>query len=184
MEEKENEWLPFPKKDILSTAFSYARYTKGMEKITGFGMKNSITLPSLANMYFNNVRDHNDEPIYTYNDEFMRHFVRKNVKGGLCSALNQNFKSSISDKVFNIISQELNVQGNFCEIIDKYIEFTNKHRTIIKDEYDSQFDEYRDINQERKEKYVNDKLSKLLVHEKLQKLYLIDVMTDLDATSL
>ena len=38
----------------------------GMEKLTGFGMKNSLTLPSLANKYFNSLRDENDEPIYTY----------------------------------------------------------------------------------------------------------------------
>ena len=81
-EEKENEWLPYLKNDVLSTAFSYARYSKGMEELTGFGMKNCLTLPSLANKYFNSLRDESDEPIYTYNDEFIRHFVRKSIKGG------------------------------------------------------------------------------------------------------
>ena len=52
-EKKENEWLPYLKNDVLSTAFSYARYSKGMEEITGFGMKNSLTLPVLVNKYFN-----------------------------------------------------------------------------------------------------------------------------------
>ena len=47
-EEKENEWLPYLKTDVLSTAFSYARYSKGMEELIGFGMKNSLTLPSLV----------------------------------------------------------------------------------------------------------------------------------------
>ena len=48
-ESKENEWLPYVKNDVLSTAFCYARYTMGMEQLAGFGMKNSLTLPSLAN---------------------------------------------------------------------------------------------------------------------------------------
>ena len=48
-EEQENEWLPYVKNGVLSTAFCYARYTMGMDKINGFGMKNSLTLPSLAN---------------------------------------------------------------------------------------------------------------------------------------
>ena len=48
-EAKENEWLPYVKNDVLSTAFCYARYTMGMEELTEFGMKNSLTLPSLAN---------------------------------------------------------------------------------------------------------------------------------------
>ena len=33
-EEKENEWLPYLKNDVLSTAFLYARYSKGMEGLT------------------------------------------------------------------------------------------------------------------------------------------------------
>ena len=40
-----------------------------MEELTGFGMENSITLPTLANKYFNSLRDENNEPIYTFNDE-------------------------------------------------------------------------------------------------------------------
>ena len=76
-EEKENDWLPYLKKDVLSTASSYARYSKGMEELTGLGTKNSLTLPSLANKFFNSLRDENDEPIYTYINEYMRHFVGK-----------------------------------------------------------------------------------------------------------
>ena len=38
-EEKENEWLPYVKNHVLSTAFFYARYTMGMEELTSFGMK-------------------------------------------------------------------------------------------------------------------------------------------------
>ena len=63
----------------------------GMEKLTNFGMKNSITLPSLANNYFNSLRDENDEPIYTYNDPFMRNFVRESIEGGRCNAFNQHY---------------------------------------------------------------------------------------------
>ena len=33
-EEKKNEWLPYVKNDVLSTAFCYARYTMGMEELT------------------------------------------------------------------------------------------------------------------------------------------------------
>ena len=140
-EEKENEWLPYPKNDVLSTAFACARYAEGMEDLTGFGMKNCLTLTSLANKFFNRLRDENDEPIYTYNDEFMRHFVRQSIKGGRCSALNQFFKSFDSDEVFNIISKELNVNGNICEFLDESFEYKNKHRKIIENEYDSQFED-------------------------------------------
>ena len=122
-EAKENEWLPYVKNDVLSIAFCYARYTMGMEELTGFGMKNSLTLPSLAKKYFDSLRDENDEPIYTYTDPFMRNFVRKAIKGGRCNAFNQLYNSEISDEVFNIISKELNVDGNECDILEKYFDF-------------------------------------------------------------
>ena len=60
-----------------------------MEEITGFGMENKLTLPSLANKYFKSLRDDNDETIYTYNDELMRYFVGQPIKAGRCSASNQ-----------------------------------------------------------------------------------------------
>ena len=112
---------------MLSAAF-YSRYAKGTEELTGFGMKNSLTLPSLANKNFNSLRDESDEPIYTYNDEFMRHFVRQSIKRGRCSASNQYHESNFSAEVFIIISKELDINGNVCEILEKYFENTNKHR--------------------------------------------------------
>ena len=69
-EAKENQWLPFFKNDVLSTVFCYARYLIGTKELTTFGMKNSITLPSVANRYFNNLSDENHETIYTYTDPF------------------------------------------------------------------------------------------------------------------
>ena len=83
--------------------------------------------------------------------------------------MNQYYKSTISDEVFNIISKELGVNVNLWEILHKFYEYTNKHRKIFQDKYDSQSEDYRDINEVEKSKCVNDKLSKLPIHEKLQK---------------
>ena len=183
-EAKENEWLPYVKNDVLSIAFCYARYTMGMEELTGFGMKNSLTLPSLANKYFNSFRDENDEPIYTYTDPFMRNFVRKAIKGGRCNAFNQHYKSEILNEFFKIISKELNVNGNICDILEKYFEFLNKYEKQYSKEFDSKYDDYRDINQKEKEKYVNKKLNMLPLHQELSKLDLNKTQMNFDATSL
>ena len=116
----------------------------------------------------------------------MRHFVGQSIKGGRCSALNQYYKSNISQEVFNIISKESNVNGNenVCEIIDNYFEYTNQQRKIGEDEYDSKFKDFRDIDEEGRTRHSNKELNKLLIHKKLQKLNQNDVMMDYDATSL
>ena len=79
-------------------------------------MKKSLTFPSLASMYFNSLRGETAETIYTYNDEYMRHFMRQSIRRVKCVALNQYCKSIISHEVFNIISEELNVNDSLREI--------------------------------------------------------------------
>ena len=142
----------------------------GMEELTGFRMKNNLTLPSLANKFFNSLRDENDEPIYTYTNPFMRNFVRKAIKGGRCNASNQHYKSEFSDEVFNIISKELNVNGNICDFLGKYFEFLNKYEKQYEKEFTSKYGDYRDINQKEKTNYMNKKLNMLPIHKELSKL--------------
>ena len=86
----ESEWLPYVKNDVLSTASCYARYTKSMEKLSNSGTKNSLTLPSLANIFFNILRDENYGPIYTYTDTSFRSFLRNSFKVGRCNFFNQH----------------------------------------------------------------------------------------------
>ena len=114
----------------------------------------------------------------------MRCFVRKAIKGGRCNAFNQHYKSQISDEVFNIISKELNFNGNICEILEKYFEFLNKYEKQYAKEFDSKYNDYRDIDQKEKEKYVNRKLNMLPIHKELSKLDSNKTQMDFDATSL
>ena len=105
---------------MLSIAFSYSRCSTGMEKITGSGMKISLTLTSLANKFFIDMRDRNDEAINTGNEEDLRHFVRRCTKRGLCCALYHCSESDNSDKLFDNILEELNIIGDVCTIIDNF----------------------------------------------------------------
>ena len=77
-------------------------------------MKNCLSLPSLGWKYYNSKRMKKkidsrfaNEPIYSYTDKYMRHFVRQSIKGGKVGAFNQYFESNISDKIFKTISEEL-----------------------------------------------------------------------------
>ena len=91
--------LPYVKNDVLCTAFCYSRYIKAMEEMTGFSMKDCLFLPGLGWKYFNSTRTEEDEPIYTYNDKYMRWFVRQSIKGGRVCAFNQYYKSKHFDDI-------------------------------------------------------------------------------------
>ena len=79
--------------------------------------------------------------------------------------------------MFNIISKELNVSGNVCDILEKYFEFLNKLEKEYEKEFDSKYDDY-------KEKYVNKKLNMLSIHKELSKINSNKTQMDFDATSL
>ena len=60
-----------------------------LSKKSGFGMKDCLSSPGLGWKYFDSLRAEDDQPIYTYNDEYMRCFLRQSVKGGKFCAYNQ-----------------------------------------------------------------------------------------------
>ena len=119
--DKKHEWMDYVRNDELCTAFCYAKYPERMEAFTGFGMRNSSTLPFLGWKYFNSLRVENDETIYTYKDKYMRWFVGQSIKGGGYAALNRYYKSNMAKNVFGITSKALFVLGNIFEIFEAFI---------------------------------------------------------------
>ena len=181
---KKDEWLPYVKNDVLCTAFSYARYCEAMERITRFSMKDCLSAPGLGWKYFNSTRDENDEPMYTYNDKNMRWFVRQSIKGGRVCAFNQYYRSKICDDVLKILSEESNVNGNVYDIIEASIKYKNQHLKFIKKLYESKFNNYRDIDEEEKNSYINKKLSECPIQNLLRELGLNDFLWGFDGVSL
>ena len=84
----------------------------------------------------------------------MRWFVRQSKKGGRVCAFNQYYKSKSCDDVLKILSEELNVKGNVYDIIEAYMNYKNKHLKFIKEDYESKFNDYRNLDEEEKEKYL------------------------------
>ena len=147
---KINEWLPYVKNDVLCTAFSYARYIKAMEEITGISMKDCFSLPGLGVKYFNSLRTEEDEPIYTYNDNNMRWFVPQAAYGGRVCGFKQYYKSKICDATLKIISQEMKVEGSVYDKIEAYMKYKNEHFQIFEKDYENQFSDYKNENIEKK----------------------------------
>ena len=184
--DKKDIWLPYVKNDVLCTAYSYARYIKAMEEITGFSMKDCLSLPGLGWKYFNSLRTEEDEPIYTYNDKYMRWFVRQSIKGGRVCAFNQYYKSNHYNDIKRNLSKEFEFEedANIYEIIEEYLKYKKKYYDVYKKEYENQFNDYRDENEDDKEKYIIKKLGDLRIHKLLKQRNLIDLLWDFDATSL
>ena len=184
--DKKDIWLPYVKNDVLCTAYSYARYIEDMKEITGFSMKDSLSLPGLGWKYFNSLRTEEDEPIYTYNDKYMRWFVRQSIKGGRVYAFNQYYKSDHYTDIKRILSKELGVpkDANIYDIIEEYLRYKKKYFDIYEKEYESQFNDYRLENEDDKEKYINEKLGNLRIHKLLKQIELKELLWDFDATSL
>ena len=173
--DKKDIWLPYVKNDVLCTAYSYARYIEDMKEITGFSMKDSLSLPGLGWKYFNSLRTEEDEPIYTYNDKYMRWFVRQSIKGGRVCAFNQYYKSDHYNDIKRILSKELGVpkDANVYEIIEEYLRYKKKYYDRYEKEYESQFNDYRDEDEEEKEKFINEKLGNIKLHKLIKQIELV-----------
>ena len=182
--DKINEWLPYVKNDVLCTAFSYASYIKAMQEITGFSMKDCLSLLGLGLKYFNSLRTEEDEPIYTYNDKYIRWFVRQAAYGGHVCAFNQYYKSSMYDDILKITSKELKIEGNTYEKIEAYMKYKNEHFEIFEKENEDQFNDHRNENIEQKEKYINEKLSDFPIHQLIKQLKINELLWDFDCVSL
>ena len=155
-----------------------------MEDITGFSMKDCLSLPGLGWKYFNSLRTEDDEPIYTYNDKYMRWFIRQSIKGGRVCAFNQYYKSKHFEDIKKIISKFLNVEGTIYEIFEENLKYKKKHYEIFKKEYENQFSDYRHENADDREKYINKKLGDLTIHKLIRKIELNHLLWGFDAVSL
>ena len=80
----------------------------------------------------------------------MKNFVRNSIKGGRCKAFNQYYKSEFGHEVFKIVSKKLNVNGNVCDLLEKYFEFLIKYGKLYAKEFDSKYEDYIDTHQKEK----------------------------------
>ena len=170
--------------DVICTAFSYAWQSKATEEITGFSMKDCLSISKLGSKELNSLSTEKDEPIYTYNDMYMRHLVGDCIRSGRVGSFNQYYESKMCDKVFKIISEKLNVKGNLYNPVEAYLEYKNKRLKIYKKEYESKSIDYKNGNVDEKEKYINGKLSQPTLHQLLKQIKLDEKLWGVDAASL
>ena len=94
-------WEPYLITDGLCLAFIYARHSMEMQKMSGFGIKDCLTEASLGWKCFGTCNK--DREFYTFNDKYVRDFIRKSIKGGRVAALNRYFESNQCEEILNTI---------------------------------------------------------------------------------
>ena len=62
--------------------------------------------------------------------------------------------------------------------------YKNKHFKILEKEDENQFNDYRDVIEDEKQKYKKEKLSQLPVHQLIKQIKLYELLWDFDAVSL
>ena len=103
-------WEPYLISDVLCFAFIYARHSMEMQKMTGFGIKDCLTEASLGWKCFGTYNK--DREFYTFNDKYVRDFIRKSVKGGRCGAFIRYFESNQCEEILNTIKKHLKIDDN------------------------------------------------------------------------
>ena len=114
----------------------------------------------------------------------MKRLVRQSIKRGRVCAFNHYYKSKVCDDVLKVLSEELNVKGKVYDIKEAYMNYTNEQLKIIKDEYESKFNDHRDKDEEEMKNYINKMLGEFPIHKLLQRLNLFDLLWSYNANSL
>ena len=85
-----------------------------------------------------------------------------------------------------IISEELNVKGNVYDKIEAYMNYKKKHYKIFEKEHESYFSDFREENVEEKDKYINEKLGELPIHQLIGQIKKIELLLlwDFDCATL
>ena len=115
-------WEPYLISGVLCLAFIYARHSMEMQKMSGFGIKGCLTEGNLGWKCFGTYNKNKE--FYTFNDKFVRDFIRKSIRGGRVGAFNRYFESSQCEKILNTIKKHLKINDNeISNIIHKYLKF-------------------------------------------------------------
>ena len=64
------EWLDYVESDVLCSTFRYASYSKALEDIIRFGIKDCQSSNGLGWKFFNSLGSEESELICTHNDKY------------------------------------------------------------------------------------------------------------------
>ena len=175
-------WEPYLISDVLCLAFIYARHSMEMQQITGFGIKDCLTEASLGWKCFGTYNK--DREFYTFNDRYVRNFIRKSTKGGRCGAFIRYFDSNQCEEILNTLKKHLKINDNeISNIFDENLNYINTKRNEFILEFENGEKDYRKINKKELDKFLERKLGELEISKELQKIIKDDLLVSYDFNS-
>ena len=96
--------------------------------MSGFGIKDCLSEASLGWKCFGTYNT--DREFYTFNDKYVREFVRKSIKGGRVAAFNRYFESNQCEE--RLSKTFLKNDNEISDIIDEYLKNINIQRDEFK----------------------------------------------------
>ena len=99
--------------------------------MSAFGNKDCLTE---ANLGWKCFRTYNkNREVYTFNDKFVRDFIRRSIKGGRGAALNRYFESNRCEKILDTTKKHLKINDNeISKIVDEQLKNINIKRDEFK----------------------------------------------------
>ena len=175
-------WEPYLISDVLCLAYIHARHSMEMQKMTGFGIKDCLTEASLGWKCFGTYNK--DKQFYTFNDKYVRDFIRKSIKGGRCGAFIRYFESNQCEEILNTLKKHLKVNDNkISNKIDEYLKYIITKRNEFKLEFENGEKDYRKMNKKELDNFLEKKLGELNISKELQKINKDDLLVSYDFNS-
>jgi hypothetical protein len=136
--DKQDEWRPYLELDVISLACCVTKFNEMAMELVGQNMQSCISSPQLTlKGWYAKLGP--DQPIFSFTNKYIRHFIRKTIKGGRVVATIKKFTSPLTKQIEQILHKYLggDDQENFLDLIDRYrVELVKPTKKIVKKETD------------------------------------------------
>ena len=106
-----------------------------MQKMSGFCNKDCLTEASIGWKCFGTYNK--DREFYTFNDKYVRNFIRKSNKGGRVGGYIRHFESNQCEEILITLKKFLKIHDNeISNIVDEFLKFINIKRDEFKLEFE------------------------------------------------
>ena len=120
-ESRREEWEPYAKRDTICLGVCLIKYNQVMTTMIEQSVINNLTAPALTLKGWYHL--YKGEKVYSHVDPFIRHYVRRSVKGGRVSANIIKFKSDKLDEICKVLQHHLDTtDSDIIELFKKYKE--------------------------------------------------------------